>query len=1217
MENIKQFLACLGFSLKDGQSNIWEKSYTDYIIQVNLNGNDLNTSTIDWGDKIQFGSATTSNFSQEETLVVLECVDRLLTKGYKPEDLHLEKVYPSGHGTSGRLDILVEKEGRAFLMIECKTWGKEYEKELKNTHKDGGQLLKYLQQDTVAQYLVLYTSRFENDKIDYKNEIIVVEQSYRETGNVKDLFDRWNKFTKSTGIFDPWVKSYNFESKALTLSRLKPITQGDSSFIFNRFLEILRHNAVSDKPNAFNRIFTLFLCKVKDEDRQENEELDFQWKGGEDDHIKFQVRLSDLYKSAMKEFLEKEITDLSNDDFELKYGDLKQEIKDQLKDEFIKLRLQKNNEFAIKDVFDQETFEENAVVLKEVVELLQPFKFRYNKKQPFLGEFFELLLTTGLKQEVGQFFTPVPIARFICRSVPMQESVENKLQVGETNELLPNIIDYACGSGHFLTEAMEEIHNIIQKVDSSKLTPKTARILESWKIDQFGWAFDHIYGIERDYRLVKTTKVGCYLHGDGIARIIHGDGLDSFDSKSYQGKLRLNQHQSENPKFDFILSNPPYSVSSFKGNLKNKHVSNEAIPEDKKPFELYKNLTDQSSEIEVLFVERTKQLLKDGGIAAIILPSSILSNIGLYTKSRELFLKYFEFISIVELGNNTFMATGTNTVILFLRRRNNYQWKTVETHIQKAFETKQDLTIHGTEKLIGKYLKNTDQKLSIEEYFQKFQNDELEKEKLLYFALAYSQKIVLINSGQKDDEKKFLGYYFSNRRGHEGIKPFVAGQTVDECTYLYDENDLFNPKKASTYIQKAFAGELENTEIDSELQNNISKVDLVDLLDFESKKFEKIINTRAKKKLKIESKWEVVKLGEVCEIYKGVTFDKGNQTPEKSNVSILTSDNIELDGNFTLKKQIFLKDGTVLEDYKRLKKDDIFMCFSSGSKKHVGKLTYISEDTNYYAGGFMGILRAKQEILNSKYLYSVLNSPLYREAVRNTSTGSNINNLSKSIQEVKLPLPPLEVQAQIVSEIEKLETEGEKAKNQIEELKNEVSQIVENAGGEEVRLGDVAENLDNTRIPLTKSSRKKGAYPYYGASGIVDYVDNYIFDDYLLLISEDGANLKSRQTPIAFTAKGKFWVNNHVHVLKFTNKSTHKLVEMFLDKADLSSYITGTAQPKLNQENLNNIKIPLPPLETQQKIVSQIQEIEQKIESFQKIVDSIPAQKESILKKYL
>ena len=378
MENLKKLLEILNFKPVNGENSSWVKLYSDYKIIIDLKDS-LNSSVINWGDRVNVKRSTTSNFSQEETLVVLECVDRLLEKGYKPQDIILEDSWKLGHKGKGFLDISVKKDGQTFLMIECKTWGKEYEKELNNLHKDGGQLLSYFQQDKSAQYLVLHTSRFEGGKIEYKNDIIVIEQSYRETNNLKDLFERWNKFTKTSGIFDSWVKAYNFESKALTTNQLKPITQGDSSFIFHRFLEILRHNTVSDKPNAFNKIFTLFLCKIKDEDRLPYEELHFQWKEGEDNHIKFQTRLSDLYKSAMSEFLEKEITDLSDDDFESKFGTLKQEIKDQLKAEFIKLRLQKNNEFAIKDVFDQETFEENAIVLKEVVELLQPFKFRYNK----------------------------------------------------------------------------------------------------------------------------------------------------------------------------------------------------------------------------------------------------------------------------------------------------------------------------------------------------------------------------------------------------------------------------------------------------------------------------------------------------------------------------------------------------------------------------------------------------------------------------------------------------------------------------------------------------------------------------------------------------------------------------------------------------------------------------------------------------------------------
>ena len=125
-------------------------------------------------------------------------------------------------------------------------------------------------------------------------------------------------------------------------------------------------------------------------------------------------------------------------------------------------------------------------------------------------------------------------------------------------------------------------------------------------------------------------------------------------------------------------------------------------------------------------------------------------------------------------------------------------------------------------------------------------------------------------------------------------------------------------------------------------------------------------------------------------------------------------------------------------------------------------------------------------------------------------------------------------------------------------------------------LPEVGENLDSRRIPITGGDRKTGIYPYYGASGIVDYVDDYIFDEDILLISEDGANLLARVTPIAFPASGKVWVNNHAHVMRFHNMGMQVYVEHLLNMIDISHYVTGTAQPKLNQAKLNAIPIPVP-----------------------------------------
>ena len=135
-------------------------------------------------------------------------------------------------------------------------------------------------------------------------------------------------------------------------------------------------------------------------------------------------------------------------------------------------------------------------------------------------------------------------------------------------------------------------------------------------------------------------------------------------------------------------------------------------------------------------------------------------------------------------------------------------------------------------------------------------------------------------------------------------------------------------------------------------------------------------------------------------------------------------------------------------------------------------------------------------------------------------------------------------------------------------------------------LEQISENCDRQRKPVTKGKREAGKYPYYGASGIVDYVSDYIFDGDYLLVSEDGANLLARTTPIAFSISGKNWVNNHAHVLKFDTYELRRYVEIYLNSIDLSKFISGGAQPKLNQENLNKIVLLIPKEEKVKDIVN-------------------------------
>jgi len=135
-------------------------------------------------------------------------------------------------------------------------------------------------------------------------------------------------------------------------------------------------------------------------------------------------------------------------------------------------------------------------------------------------------------------------------------------------------------------------------------------------------------------------------------------------------------------------------------------------------------------------------------------------------------------------------------------------------------------------------------------------------------------------------------------------------------------------------------------------------------------------------------------------------------------------------------------------------------------------------------------------------------------------------------------------------------------------------------------LGKLSENLDFMRKPIASGLREFGDIPYYGASGVVDYVKDYIFDGDFLLVSEDGANLVARNTPIAFSISGKNWVNNHAHVLKFETYAERRYAEYYLNNIDLTPYISGAAQPKLNQKNLNGISIPNPSPEEKERIVS-------------------------------
>lgn len=1137
------------------------------------------------------------------------------------------------------------------MLIECKTYGKAYNKELAKIRKDGGQLFTYFQlSGGKADVLMLYASELKGNKFVYVNEIIKIEDDYRN-GDVKDIYEKWNKLTKDNGIFDSWVQPYNFQSKALTKEQLKEIKAEDSSFIFNRFLEILRHNVVSDKGNAFNKIFTLFLCKVYDETTTgEGEELKFQWLEGRDNHVDFQLRLTDLYSKGMKKFLDRTVSDFNNEDFDKRCANLTPETKQYLLKEVNKLRLEKNNEFAIKEVYDNASFEENAKVVKEVVELIQGYRIRYNKRQQYLSDFFELLLTTGLKQEAGQYFTPVPIAQFIIKSIPLDSIMAEKLS-RKDGEILPYMIDYAAGSGHFITEFMHEIQDIINACDTSKYIEETRKHLINWQNCHFDWATDYVYGIEKDYRLVKVGKVGCYLHGDGLANVILSDGLANFcNNKEYKGKLRkqINDGQKDNQQFDIVLSNPPYSVSSFRQTTRDYYT--------KQDFELYNSLTDNSSEIECLFIERTKQLLKDGGIAGVILPSSILSNSGIYTKAREIILQYFDIVAIAELGSNTFMATNTNTVVLFLRRRDNYFAANTKCAVDTYFRTLNDVTINGIETPASKYVayvwegldyadyvtllqKSPNERVKAHEIYAEYEkkisakNDaklyeailNIEAEKFWYFVLAYPQKVVIVKSGEKDVEKRFLGYEFSNRRGNEGIHAIQRGKNIDECTKLFDADSYDNPEKASTYVYKAFKGD-HSLPIAENMQQHISRALLIDMLTFDRDLFEKSISITAKKKVIINSQFSLEPIEDLAEVIRGVTYSKEDQVLEITDNVILTADNITLSGNLEINKQIYLRTSKILDSAKRLKKNDCFVCFSSGSKNHVGKISFIEKDLPFYAGGFMGIIRSNTDRILPKFLYAILNSPSYRQIISDESNGNNIQNLSQSIGRIKIPVPPIDIQKQIVEGIGKVDKSVSGAMLQIDKCESDIESLLSSLNFADSTLNTIApfatksikySDIESETYITTDNmlQNKLGVLPFEGVANISS-ITEYKPEDILI------SNIRPYLKKIWFADKDG-GCSKDVLVLRSadTSKYLPKYIFYMLRRDVFFDYVMegkkGIKMPRGNKEDIMKYKIPMPHIDEQKRIVAQMEALELEITKARTLIENAASEKQAILDKYL
>ena len=285
-------------------------------------------------------------------------------------------------------------------------------------------------------------------------------------------------------------------------------------------------------------------------------------------------------------------------------------------------------------------------------------------------------------------------------------------------------------------------------------------------------------------------------------------------------------------------------------------------------------------------------------------------------------------------------------------------------------------------------------------------------------------------------------------------------------------------------------------------------------------------------------------------------------------------------------------------------------------KLSIGKVAITSEDM--YSNEAIMAFHDKHivEIL-PEYIFYMFKYKNWDEGSNKAVMGKTLNKASLSEIEVKQKkiIQVLDKLADIISGREQeLKLLDELIKARFVEMFGDP--ILNPFGWKIKRFDEISENLDSRRKPVTSLDRKEGIYPYYGASGIVDYVEDYLFDEDILLISEDGANLLMRSTPIAFSVSGKVWVNNHAHVVRFKDMNMQNYVEKYFSLIDITDSITGSAQPKLNQAHLNAMLIPIPEKNLLDRYLDIVKQVNKSKVAVQKALDEAQTLFDSLMQEY-
>ncbi|MBR3492076.1 MAG: restriction endonuclease subunit S [Bacteroidales bacterium] len=345
----------------------------------------------------------------------------------------------------------------------------------------------------------------------------------------------------------------------------------------------------------------------------------------------------------------------------------------------------------------------------------------------------------------------------------------------------------------------------------------------------------------------------------------------------------------------------------------------------------------------------------------------------------------------------------------------------------------------------------------------------------------------------------------------------------------------------------------------------------------------------------MKENWTYKKLGEVASFSRGLTFAKSD-VADVSSKKVLRSNNIDLvSHSLNFDDVACLKEGFIIPEEKKLHKGDIFICMSNGSTQHLGKVAFIDDDMDYAFGGFMGAIHPDVKLVYPKFAFYSCLSTEYRRFLASILNGVNINNLKWSeLSKFTIPVPPIETQSRIVSELDLLQSIIDKQKAQLKELDNLAQAVfydmfgdpVENEKGWEVKKFKDCFKLSSGK-GLTAKAIVHGNYPVYGGNGIVGYHCDYNIDGDNIIIGRVGALCGNVRNVL-----GKAFITDNAFILTKHVNSMNVFVLYLLRLHNLRQYARDALQPVISNTGFKDIGIIVPPLPLQQSFASKIESIE-------------------------